>query len=418
MKKLNLTAKIFIALISGVILGLILHNFKEVPFINDWVIGGFFKLIGSAFIQAIKMMVVPLVFISLVVGSASIGDIKKLGRIGSKTLGFYLLTTAIAITIGLLFANLINPGNGINIPTTNVGEISTDIGKSHSFVDVLLNIIPSNPISAMADGNMLQIITFAILMGTGLTILGDKVKGIKNLFEEANNLMLEMVSLVMKVAPIGVFGLIAKTFSELGYSAMLPLIKYLLTVLGALLIHALFTYQGLLFTIVKMRPSIFFKKFLKPIAVAFSTSSSSATMPVTLETLQENFDVSESVSSFTIPLGATINMDGTAILQGVAVVFIAGIYNVSLTMGDYVSVILTATLASIGTAGVPGVGLIMLSMVLSEVGLPLEGIALIMGVDRILDMSRTAVNITGDAVCTLIVAKSEGETINTELIEE
>jgi Na+/H+-dicarboxylate symporter len=263
----------------------------------------------------------------------------------------------------------------------------------------------------MAKGNMLQIIAFALLTGAGLTVLGDKASKVKDLFDQGNDLVLEMVNLIMKVAPFGVFCLIAKTFSSLGYSAMVPLLKYMLTVVGALFIHGLLTYQGLLISVVKMNPMTFFKKFLPAISVAFSTSSSGATLPVTLETVQEEFGVSKSVSSFTIPLGATINMDGTAIMQGVAVVFIASVYGVNLTMGDYIAVILTATLASIGTAGVPGVGLIMLSMVLTQVGLPIEGIALIMGVDRILDMTRTAVNITGDAVCTLIIAKTEGEDV-------
>ncbi len=409
MKKMSLTTKIFIGLITGIILGLVLHPMRETPFIANYVVGFGLKLGGSVFINAIKMMVVPLVFISLTVGASAMGDIKKLGRIGVKTLGFYLFTTAIAIVIGLVLANVINPGSGLsadNIATTNKA-----INESKPFVDVLIDIVPSNPIASMAEGNMLQIIVFALLTGAGLTILGSKVSRVKELFDQANDLVLEMVGLIMKVAPFGVFCLIAKTFSELGYTAMLPLLKYMLTVVGALFIHALFTYQGLLVALVKMNPVTFFKKFLPAISVAFSTASSGATLPVTLETVQEEFGVSKSVSSFTVPLGSTINMDGTAIMQGVAVVFIAAVYNVDLTLGDYIAVILTATLASVGTAGVPGVGLIMLSMVLTQVGLPVEGIALIMGVDRILDMTRTAVNITGDAVCTLIIAKTEGEDI-------
>ncbi|OQY42118.1 MAG: dicarboxylate/amino acid:cation symporter [Fusobacteriia bacterium 4572_74] len=410
MKKMTLTTKIFIGLISGIILGLILYPMREVPFVTNYIIGFFLKLGGSIFINAIKMMVVPLVFISLTVGSSAMGDIKKLGRIGAKTLGFYLFTTAIAIVIALTFANLINPGAGLS--ADSIEKTAKTIKSSKSFVDVLIDIIPSNPIASMANGNMLQIISFALLTGAALTVLGDKVIRVKEVFNQANDLVLEMVNLIMLVAPFGVFCLITKTFATLGYTAMGPLLKYILTVIGALFIHGLFTYQGLLIAIVKMHPLVFFKKFLPAISVAFSTSSSGATIPVTLETVQEEFGVSKSVSSFTIPLGATINMDGTAILQGVAVVFIAAVYNVDLTMGDYVAVILTATLASIGTAGVPGVGLIMLSMVLTQVGLPIEGIALIMGVDRILDMARTAVNVTGDAVCTLIIAQTEGEKID------
>jgi len=413
MKKMSLTTQIFIGLIGGMIFGLILYPVREVPFIETYITGFVLKLGGSLFINAIKMMVVPLVFISLTVGSSAMGDIKKLGRIGIKTLGFYLFTTAVAIVIGLTLANIIDPGAGLS--ADSIDKTSKTINNSKPFVDVLIDMVPTNPIASMAKGNMLQIITFALLTGAGLTILGDKVSRVKELFDQGNILVLEIVGLIMKAAPIGVFCLIANTFSSLGYSAMLPLLKYVLTVIGALFIHGLFTYQGLLLTIVKMNPLVFFKKFAPAISVAFSTASSGATLPVTLETVQDEFGVSKSVSSFTVPLGATINMDGTAILQGVAIVFIAAVYGVNLTLGDYVAVILTATLASIGTAGAPGAGLIMLSMVLTQVGLPVEGIGLIIGVDRILDMTRTAVNITGDAVCTLIIAKSEGETLNDTL---
>jgi len=416
MKSITLTTKIFIGLVSGIVLGLILYPMREVPFVANYIVGFFLKLGGSVFINAIKMLVVPLVFVSLTVGSSAMGDIKKLGRIGGKTLGFYLFTTAIAIIIALTLANIINPGAGLS--PDSIEKTSKTIKTSKPFVDVLIDIVPSNPIASMARGNMLQIIFFALLTGMGLTVLGDKVAKVRDLFNEANDLILEMLNLIMKIAPFGVFCLIAKTFSSLGYIAMIPLLKYMLTVIGALFIHGLLTYQGLLIAVVKMNPLVFFKKFLPAISVAFSTSSSGATIPVTLETVQEEFGVSKSISSFTIPLGATVNMDGTAIMQGVAVVFIAAVYGVDLTMGDYVAVILTATLASIGTAGVPGVGLIMLSMVLAQVGLPIEGIALIMGVDRILDMTRTAVNITGDAVCTLIIAKTEGEELDITLNEE
>lgn len=407
MKKMTLTTKILISLVTGIIAGLLLFSLKDIPFVEDYIIGFFLKLGGSVFIRAIKMLVVPLVFISLTVGSSAMGDVRKLGRIGIKTLSFYLFTTAIAITIALLLSNIVNPGSGLIID--NMAKVGTSTSQPKPFVDVLINIIPSNPISAMANGNMLQIIAFALLTGAGITILGDKVSKVKDLFDQANDLILEMVNLVMMMAPLGVFCLIATTFASLGYTAMLPLLKYILTTLAALLIHVLITYQGLLVGIVKMNPIVFIKKFFPAISVAFSTSSSGATIPVTLETVQEEFKVSKSTSSFTIPLGASINMDGTAIMQGVAVVFIASVYGVNLSMGDYITVILTATLASIGTAGVPGAGAIMLSMVLAQVGLPIEGIALIMGVDRIIDMNRTAVNVTGDAVCTLIIAKTEGE---------
>jgi len=322
------------------------------------------------------MLVVPLVFISLVNGAASMGDIKKLGRLGVKTVLFYLATTAIAISISLTLSTIFKPGVGLNLSNSNLSEVT--INEATPLVEVILDMIPNNPIASMADGNMLQIIVFAILIGVGLSALGEKTKMITNLFQQLNDLIMKIVEYVMLIAPYGVFGLIARTFAIQGFDAMIPLVK-------------------------------FFKKFFPAFSVGFSTSSSNATLPVTMEVAEENLGISKDVASFTLPLGATINMDGTAIMQGVATVFISQIYGIELGFSAFLTVILTATLASIGTAGVPGVGMIMLSMVLQSVGLPVEGIALIMGIDRILDMSRTAVNITGDAVCTLIVAKAEGE---------
>ena len=353
------------------------------------------------------MMVVPLVFVSLTVGASAIGDIKKLGRVGGKTLAFYLITTAIAISIAIGLANIVNPGSGLDLNALQKSDYS--VSAAIPFVDVLVNMVPTNPIQSMTEGNMLQIIVFSLLLGAAITTLGDKAKKVKDLFEQLNDVVLKVVEIIMIIAPYGVFALIAKTFATLGYEAMGSLLAYMLTVVGALFIHALLTYQGLLVGFTKLNPITFFKKFMPAIVTAFSTSSSSATIPVTLDTVQNKLGVHEDVSAFTIPLGATINMDCTSIMQGVATVFIAQVYGIELGLTAYLTVIITATLASIGTAGVPGVGLIMLSMVLTQVGLPVEGIGLIIGIDRILDMTRTAVNITGDAVCTLIVAKSENE---------
>lgn len=405
--KRSLTTKIFIGLILGVIVGLILYPFRDNAFVSKYIIGFVFHLVGKTFVNSIKMMVVPLVFVSLTVGASAIGDIKKLGRVGGKTISFYLVTTAIAISIAILLANIVDPGQGLDLSSLQKSEYT--IKESIPFVDVLINMVPTNPIKSMTDGNMLQIIVFSLLLGAAITTLGDKTKKVRELFEELNDIVLRIVEIIMLIAPYGVFALIAKTFSTLGYGAMGSLLAYMLTVIGALFIHAIFTYQGMLVTFAKLSPIKFFKKFAPAMLTAFSTSSSNATIPVTLDTVQNRLGVHEDVSSFTIPLGATINMDGTAIMQGVATVFISQVYGIELTLTAYLTVILTATLASIGTAGVPGVGLIMLSMVLSQVGLPVEGIALIIGIDRILDMTRTAVNITGDAVCTLIVAKSENE---------
>ncbi|MCD5414150.1 MAG: dicarboxylate/amino acid:cation symporter [Clostridiales bacterium] len=405
-KQYGLTTKIFFGLIAGLITGLILYQFNEIPFVKNIIIGFFFELVGDAFINSIRMMIVPLVFVSLTVGAASIGSIAKLGRIGTKTVAFYLVTTAIAIGIAILIATIVQPGIGADIP---LGEAAYEARQSPPFVDVLVNMIPRNPIKAMAEGRMLQIIVFAILTGTGLTVLGEKAKKVTELFEQLNTLVLKLVELIMYIAPFGVFALIAKTFSLLGFEAMRPLAWYMICVLGALLIHAIFTYGTLLTLFTKLNPLKFLKNFSPAMLVAFSTASSSATLPVTLKTARERLGVSESLSSFTLPLGATVNMDGTAIMQGVATVFIAQLFGTQLGIPDFLTIILTATLASIGTAGVPGVGLIMLAMVLDQVGLPVEAIGLILGIDRILDMSRTAINITGDAVCTLIIAKSEGE---------
>ncbi len=405
--KISLSTKIFIELILGLMTGII-FNFIPEGFIRDeLLINGVFYLVGQAFLKAIMMLVVPLVFISLVNGAASMGDIKKLGRIGVKTVLFYLATTAIAISIALSLSTVFKPGVGLNLSNSSLSEVT--IKEATPLVEVILDMIPNNPIASMANGNMLQIIVFAMLIGVGLSTLGEKTKMITNLFQQLNDLIMKIVDFVMIIAPIGVFGLIARTFATQGFDAMIPLIKYMSLVLISLLIHATIVYGGLLKLFTRLSPIRFFKKFFPAISVAFSTSSSSATLPVSMEIAEENLGISKDVASFTLPLGATINMDGTAIMQGVATVFIAQIYGVDLTLSSFLTVILTATLASIGTAGVPGVGMIMLSMVLQSVGLPVEGIALIMGIDRILDMARTSVNITGDAVCTMIVAKAEGE---------
>ena len=406
-KKINLTTKIFIALILGITTGLVLHPIKDNPFVSKYIIDFVFNLLGNGFIRAIRMVVVPLVLCSLVVGSAGIEDVAKLGRIGIKTLVFYLSTTAFAVVLALVGGNIINPGKGVNIGEIAVSKVT--VSETKPFVDILLDMIPINPVEAMATGNMLQIIIFAILVGVALSLLGDKASNIKRIFEEGNNLSLKLVEMIMVIAPFGVYGLISKTFTTLGYAALLPLFKYFIGVVIILFIHCLVTYQGILVVFGKYNPIKFFKNFAPTMMVGFSTASSSASLPSSLKAMQETFGVSKAISSFTIPLGNTINMDGTAVMQGVATIFIAQIYGIDLTMGNYITIIVTATLASIGTAGVPGEGVIMLGMVLVQVGLPLEGIGLVMGIDRFVDMFRTMINITGDAVCTLVIAKTEGE---------
>lgn len=405
-KKLGLTTKIFIGLIVGAIFGILLNYFvPSSSFKDDIIINGVLYVIGQGFIRLMQMLVVPLVFCSLVCGSMSIGDTKKLGTIGVKTLLFYIATTAIAISVALAIANLINPGIGLDMSSVTAASSSITTSESTSFVDTLLNIIPTNIFNGLASGTMLQIIFFALMLGVIIANLGDRVEIVGNFFSQFNDIMMEMTMIVMKVAPIGVFCLIGKTFAGIGFEAFLPMLKYMLGVFLALGVQCFIVYLGLLKLFTGLNPVIFIKNFFPVMAFAFSTATSNATIPLSINTLAQKMGVSKRVSSFTIPLGATINMDGTAIMQGVAVVFAAQAYGILLTPMDYITVIGTATLASVGTAGVPGVGLITLTMVFNSVGLPVEAIALIMGIDRILDMTRTAVNITGDAVCTTIVAK-------------
>lgn len=407
-KKIGLTTKIFIALLLGAAVGALLHAFAaDIPAVQNVVVGGVFYVIGQGFIRLMQMMVVPLVFCSLVCGAAAIGDTKTLGKVGVKTIGFYLVTTMLAVAVALGVASIINPGLGLDMSQVQTAE-TTISESSMSMTETLLNIIPKNPIEALATGNMLQIILFALLVGLILAKLQDKVQLITNFFQQGNDIMMEMTMIIMRAAPIGVFCLIAKTFSELGFSAMVPMFKYMGAVLLALVVQCLGVYQILLKLLTGLNPFRFIRKFAPVMGFAFSTATSNATIPLSIETLEEKVGVSRRISSFTIPLGATINMDGTSIMQGVAVVFVAQAFGIALTPADYLTVIATATLASIGTAGVPSVGLITLAMVFDSVGLPVSGIGLIMGIDRILDMARTAVNITGDAVCTTIVAHQDG----------
>ena len=412
MKNLKLIHKVFIGLISGIIVGALLYPMKENPIVSKYIVSGLFGFLGQGFLRLVKMIIVPLVFASLVTGTAAMNDVKKLGRIGIKTLAFFMGTTAIGIIAAIVGANILKPGAGIVLE--NVQKAQYVAKETDSFVKVLLNIIPTNPIEALVKGEMLQVIFFAVMTGFVITILGEKAKRLQGIFEEVNSLMLKMVSLIMELAPLGIFGLIGKIFITLGWAAMKPLASFIIVTYILLLFHGLVVYQILLRVYAKESPVAFLKKILAPMTLAFSTSSSAACIPLSLKTLKEEFNVEEKISSFTIPLGATINMDGTAIMQGVATVFIAQLYNIHLTTNDYFMVVLTAVLASIGTAGVPGVGTIMLSMVLSQVGLPLEGIGMILAVDRIVDMGRTTVNITGDLVCSVIIDRIEKRAENAE----
>ena len=406
-KSMGLSTKIFVSLLVGALLGVGIHYFLPEGYVRDTIIiEGVFYVVGQGFIRLMQMLVVPLVFCSLVCGSMAIGDTKTLGKVGVKTVLFYLFTTALAVSIALSVAYLIRPGIGLDMDAVQTSEVTTTT-EGTSLVDTILNIIPKNPISSMASGDMLPIIVFALFVGIMLAKLGSKVSTVANFFSEFNDVMMEMTMAIMKIAPIGVFCLIARTFANLGFSAFKPMIKYMGSVTFALIIQCFVVYQVLLFIFTRLNPMKFVKKFAPVMGFAFSTATSNATIPMSIDTLHKKMGVSKQISSFTIPLGATVNMDGTSIMQGVAVVFIAQAYGINLTPANLATVVVTATLASIGTAGVPSVGLVTLSMVLASVGLPIEGIALIMGIDRILDMMRTAVNITGDAVCTTIIAHQE-----------
>ena len=405
-KKLGLTTQVFIGLFAGLILGIFLcYVVPDTHIKTDIIVEGILYVIGQGFIRLMKMLVVPLVFCSIVCGSMSIGDTKKLGAVGVRTLIFYLTTTALAVTVALSVGNLLNPGIGLDMSKIKSSADAVETMESTSLISTILNIIPDNPINSLASGNMLQIIVFALIVGLILAKIGDRAETVANFISQFNDIMMEMTMMVMAIAPVGVFCLVARTFANIGFSALVPLAKYMIAVLLALALQCLGVYQILLKIFTGLNPIRFLKKFFPVMAFAFSTATSNATIPLSIDTLDKKVGVSKKISSFTIPLGATINMDGTSIMQGVAVVFAAQAFGIHLDMMDYITVIGTATLASIGTAGVPSVGLVTLTMVFNSVGLPVEAIGLIMGIDRILDMVRTAVNITGDAVCTTIVAK-------------
>ncbi|QKG83463.1 dicarboxylate/amino acid:cation symporter [Kroppenstedtia pulmonis] len=406
---MKLTAKILWGILLGLIVGLVLNFYFPDVFkpVNEYL----FTPVGNLFLKAIKMIVVPLVFFSIAVGASGIADPKKLGRVGVKTVILYLATTAIAITIALGLANIIGPGKGVVVEKP---KEALDIDEAPPVMETLLNIVPDNPINAMAEGNMLQVIFFALVFGIAMAFLGSKVNRVREFAEQANEVMMYMVQMLMKTVPYAAFALMAKAVGEAGLGMIGSMGLYMVTLLLALLLHMILVYGSLLKFVAKISPFQFYKKLFPAMEVAFTTGSSAAALPVTIECAEKGLKVPKSISSFVLPLGATINMDGTAIMQGVAAIFIAQLYGIPLTFGDQLLIILTATLASIGTAAVPSAGIVMLTIVFPTVGLPLEGLGIILGVDRLLDMSRTATNITGDAMVATIVAKTEGETVGVE----
>ncbi len=395
---MKLTTKILIGLLAGIIIGLMLGGSPEIA-------RTYIAPFGTLFLNLIRMIIVPLVFSSLIVGAASMGDVKKLGRIGGKTVAFYLGTTAVAVFLGLLLANIVNPGAGLSIPT----NVTVEAAQTPLLTDTLLGMIPSNPLNALVQGNMLQIIVFALFLGIGITTIGEKGKPFLSFFDSLAEIMYKFTAIVMSFAPIGVFALIVPVVAVNGPSVLIPLAKVILTVYIGCILHMAIVYSSLVKGFAKMNPISFFKGIAPAASVAFSTSSSAGTLPVTIKAARENLGVPRGICSFVLPLGATINMDGTALYQGVCALFVAQALGLSLTIGQQLTIVLTATLASIGTAGVPGAGFIMLTMVLTSVGLPLEGSALIAGIDRVLDMARTTVNVVGDAAVAVAVSATEGE---------
>ncbi len=401
----HLTRNILIGMALGAGLGLVCNVVgPETPALA-WMIDGLFPLVGKIFVKSLQLLVVPLVLLSLICGTASLNDVRRLGRIGFKTVAFYLATTAIAVASAIVLAVLLKPGAGFSLNYTSEFAVK----ESPPLVDVILNVFPSNPFKSLAEGNMLQVIVFAILFGIATCMTGEAGQRVLKLANDLNDIVMKLVMLLMLAAPYGVFALVARTFAAEGIDAIMALSKYFFLVVGALLLHLFVTY-GLLFKLFTgLSPLTLHRKLRKVQMFAFSTASSNATLPLTLETVEHRLGVKPAVGAFTIPLGATINMDGTAILQGVATVFIAQALQIDIGLQGYLMVVLMATLSSIGTAGVPGVGLIMLAMVFQQVGLPVAAIGVIYGVDRLLDMVRTAVNVTGDCVVSVIVAKSENE---------
>ncbi|MEM7077340.1 MAG: dicarboxylate/amino acid:cation symporter [Pseudomonadota bacterium] len=406
---MTLTTRILIGMGAGLLLGMLVQGFAlpDDHFVTEQINVGLIDAGGDIFITLLRMMVVPLVFVSLTCGAASLGATGSVGRLGGKTIGLYLLTTAIAVSMALAIALIVQPGSGVSssvaAPTDYVAK------EAPSIWSTLVGIFPANPVAAMAEGAMLQVIVFALLLGLALNNAGAAGGRIRAIFDDLNEVFMQLIMMVIKFTPYGVFCLMLKLGSTVGWAEISSLIKYFFTVAGTLFIHMLVIYPLLFRTFTGLNPLIYLRKMREPWLVAFSTSSSGATLPVTLRTVRERIGVSNNVASFAVPLGATINMDGTAIMQGVATVFIAQFFGYQLGVDALLLVILTATLASIGAAAVPGVGLITLALVLDQAGLPLEGIALIVGVDRLLDMMRTVVNITGDGMVSTTVAATEGE---------
>ncbi|MBA4682192.1 dicarboxylate/amino acid:cation symporter [Pseudomonas sp. MDMC224] len=391
--------QIFIALTLGVVLGVALNQSGYGEYAAS------IKPIGDLFLNGIRMLIVPLIFVSLVSGVTSLRDMSTMGRLSIKTLSLYLGTTAIAIIIGLALAMIFKPGVGIDLGAAQ----AVTVAESPSLVATLVALVPANPVAAFAQGNVLQIIVFAILFGLAITLAGEAAKPVKKFMDSLAEVFYKFTGIIIAFAPYGVFALVTWVAGTYGLELLAPLAKVIGVVYLGCLIHAAVVYAGLIKFVAGLSPVRYVQGVIEPAIVAFSSTSSAGTLPVTMMSTERNLGVSRGVSSFVLPLGTTINMDGTALYQGVCALFIAQAYGIDLSLAQYATIVLTATLASIGTAGVPGAGLIMLSLVLTSVGLPLEGVAIIAGIDRILDMARTSLNVVGDCAVAVVVAKSEGQ---------
>lgn len=402
---MNLSVQIFASLVLSVIVGLFLGDSAVVP-VKTWI-----APVGTMFINLIKMMIVPVVLCSLIVGMTSMGDMKKLGRIGIKTVAFYMVTTAIAIVIGFGVAGVIEPGVGMALPA----EAAPKVKEAPSIMQVFVNMIPKNPIESMAKADILPVIVFALFIGAGIISVGGK-KGalLINVFDSGAEVCYKIIAMIMRLAPIGVFCLLLPVVVQNGPKVLLPLLSVIMAMAVGSVIHAVIVYSGIAAAVGHMSPVKFFRGMAEAMVIAFTTCSSAGTLPVNMKNTQEKLGVKRDIASFILPLGATINMDGTALYMGVCSLFIANVYNIPLTVDQMMLIILTGTLASIGTAGVPGAGLIMLAMVLQSVGLPMEGLALVAGIDRVLDMFRTTLNITGDAAVAVAIDATE-KTVPTTL---
>ena len=402
---MSFTQRILLSMLAGIVVGVALNaSAGALPALNSFLVDGLFYVVGGIFLALLRLMVVPLVLVSLVCGVNAMGDLKTLGRVGAKTVGLFLATTATAVSVGLAMGLVASPGSGFELEG-DFAEVAPR--EMPPLADTFINIFPENLFQSMAEGQMLQIIVFALLFGFAANLVGERASSVVRLFRDLNEAILKMVMLIIELAPIGLFALLARTFATQGLEIFIPLAGYFLLLAGTLVLYLLVVYSLVLraFGLSALR---FLARMRSPMTFAFSTASSAATIPVTLNALTRRLGVPNSIASFTVPLGATINMDGTAIMQGIATVFIANVYGVDLVLADFLLIILLSTLASIGTAAVPSAGLITLTMVLTQVGVPVEGIALIFGIDRLLDMMRTAVNITGDGVTACVVAHSEG----------